>query len=496
METIVRRLIEQLHGFSESAGFIPESFSQLEAIIDELFGESLSTLKATSIHSSHEALVNYKGYWQDSNLGPFFRRKNEQFISRKGDERLLRVYVCDSVASVVGEDWFADTAIEQVSQGATVKVIEIDLGKVFSYEDFGIYEHESGKTPVESYLLLAPRDRNVQQPSLTTSVTADSRVVANYSHKFELLWEQSTEPLKILTSVRLYEAERRPLEGHGQAKITDLFGQRIILRRMERLDTMEGLRAPSAGVVRKYQQPYAKTISDHIRLRFPDVRRLLYVGDTYKNDGTLVRNLQALGWDVSGFICEPNLGIARLWFNGILYTNQWTDLVGFVNKMQAKIGPNVLGIFDIDQTLWAPKGVHDGPLSHSRTRAMSQLINEYVVNPNSDVAKRAKARVNVLYQEISKVKYLPLTLDNEDFKAAICVFLSLNLVFNQPRLESFNHEAGTALFEELGRLETSEFLDFVRTKYIPGFTHPERADEENITRFIMGDTVSRPDLSV
>ncbi len=480
MEAIVRRLIDRLHSFASPAGFMPESLSELEASIDELFGSTLSTLKATSIHSNYDALASYKGYWQDGQLGPFFIHKNEQFLSRREGQQLLRVFACDSVASAVGEEWFNDTVIPQVKHGAAVKVIEIDPARVLTYEDFGIYEHQSGSDSAGNYLLLAPRDRNLEQDGLTTSVTADSGTVADYSRKFDILWAQSAAPLELLDSGRLDKAERRPLGRYGLGKVTDIFGRQVILRRMERLDTGERLDTSATGFVRKYQQPYAEAISNHLKLRFPSVRSVLYVGDTHKNDGGVIRNLQALNWDVSGFICSPDLGISRLWFQDILYTNSWTDLVGFADKVFGKAGPGTMALFDIDQTLWAPKGIHDRPLSNSRTRAMSRMIDGYVRDLDSDVAKHARARIGPLYREVSKVKYLPLTLDNEDFKAAICVFLSLNIVFDKHLLKS----AGARIYEDLGRSDPDEFLDIVRKEYLPSFMRRAKDDDENIRRFL------------
>jgi len=481
-ERLLRRVVGQLHGFAGAAGFIPESIKELEECIDELFSGTLSTLKATSIHSNHEALATYKGYWQHSELGPFFKRKNEQFLKRSGNRRILRVYACDSLASSVAEAWFAATVIQQVRQGATVKVVQIDLDKVFSYEDFGIYEHGKASDPAETYLLLAPRDRNLGSLNLTAAVISDPSVVGTYSHKFETFWRQSAKPLEIMISTHADQAASRALKSHGTGSIEDLFERRVILRRMERLDTGEKL-FPSP-VVRKYQFPYAKAISDHTKTAFPDARHLLYIGDTYINDGTLIRNLQALNWEIMGFICEPKLGFTGLCFNDIIYTNRWTDLVGFAESVSNKLGPDTLAIFDIDQTLWGPKGVHEGPLSGSRTRAMSSLIDEYVVNSSADVAIASKARIGPLYQEISNVKYLGLTLDNEDFKATICVFLSLNLVFDQRRLEVGTRETGAAFFEELGRLDVRNFVNH-GAKYISSFLRSSDDSEENITRFIM-----------
>jgi hypothetical protein len=484
MDSLLRQLVGRLHGFSEPSGFVPESLGELESSIDELFGDSLSTLKATSIHSNHEALATYKGYWEDTELGPFFKRKNEEFLARASDRKIFRVYACDSIAESVVENWFRSTVIAQVTQGASVKVVQIENDHIFQYEDFGIYEHRSQDKDAGTYLLLAPRERNQQRHNLNTSVITDSATVEEYLRKFRSLWGQSADPLRLVKSGRLDKADLQPLEVHGEGRIRDYFGQHVILRKMERIDTKEKLLPASAGFVRKYQYSYAEAISDHLKRRYAHVRNLLYVGDTYKNDGTAIRNLQGLGWDVTGFICEPKLEIERLWFNSVLYTSRWTDLIAFADEVQSKVGPHTLVLFDIDQTLWAPKGVHEGPLTRSRTRAMSRLVDEYV-SPGSEVGERAKGRIELLYSEISEVKYLPLTLDNEDFKATICVFLSLNLLFDQEHLEGSDREMGAAFFEDLGRMDPSGFLDFVSKKYLRKYFLSPGGGEAKITRFII-----------
>jgi len=482
---LIRQLVGRLEGFTAPQGFVPQSSIELETCIDELFGGSLTTLKATSIHSNHDALKNYKGYWEDRDLGDFFKRKNKAFLSRDDNRTLLRVFACDSVAECVAEEWFTSTAVQQVKDGAHVKVVEINPARVIQYEDFGVYEHEDGESAPGGYVLLAPRDSNLHSRGLTTSVIVDSHVVSDFLTKFEALWDQSPEPLALLDAALFDEASRRPLDHHGSVRITDLFGGRIILRRMKRLDTGEVLLGASTGYVRKYQPAYAAAVSKHLRRTLPDVNRLIYVGDTYKNDGTAIRNLQSLGWDVKGFICEPALGLSRLWLNDVMYTNQWSDLAGFADHIQSDVGPRTQALFDIDQTLWAPKGVHDKPLAKSRTRAMAKLVDDYVADESSDVAMRAKARIEELYSEISQVKYLPLTLDNEDFKATICVFLALNVVFDEYRLESGGREGGAAFFGEIGQLDVVDFVNFVRSNYLPAYLHHEQGGEASITRFIM-----------
>jgi Domain of unknown function (DUF4062) len=482
IESLIGRLIDRLQSFTTPAGFVPDSFGELEACIQELFGRSLTTLKATSIHSNDEALYAYRGYWHDDELGPYFKSKNDELLGKE-QKRLLRIFACDSIAESVAESWFTDTVVGQVSQGAVVKVVEIDKRKVAEYEDFGLYEHNMDGTEAGTYLLMAPRLRNLHQ-RLSTAITANADAVSRYSEKFNEMWEQSVEPLEIIREGEMIEAANIERGSHGTAKISDLFGRRVILRKMERLDTKERLLASNAGVARKYQIGYAQALSRHLKRRFPDVRNVIYVGDTHKNDGTAIRNLQKLGWDASGFICEPKLGIGQLWFNNVLYTDRWTDLVAFAEKVKSRVGRSTIGIFDIDQTLWAPKGIHEGPLTSSRTRAMLRLIDGYIGAPDAEVGRRARQRIAALYEEISEVKYLPLTLDNEDFKAVVCVFLSLNLMFDQHRLEG-GREEGAAFFEEIGRMDTDEYVDKIKKEYLPTFLRPDRDGEANITHLIM-----------
>jgi hypothetical protein len=478
---LMSRFIERLHNFSEPAGFTPDSVQELGIALDELFGDTLTLLQATSIHSNHKDLASYKGYWEDNVLGPFFKKKNKEFLSRPGS-KIKRIYVCDSLSDVLAEKWFSDTVVQHVREGALVRVVQVTERYISQYEDFGIYEH-SGNS--DAYLLLAPKEKNVQEKALRTAVSADPTKVSEYKRKFEKMWSQSNETLEIVSSPQTNEADQQSLGIHGEGAINDLFDQHVILRRMQRLDTNECLLPENAHSVRKYQREYADALSNHIKNCFPTVEHLFYIGDTYKNDGTAIRNLQALDWDVTGFICEPKLKIEGLWFNSILYTNRWIDLIDYAARVREKVGPKSLALFDIDQTLWAPKGIHDSPLNRARTQAIKNLIDDYV-DPGSPIANSAKARIELLYNEISEVKYLnSLTLDNEDYKAAICVFLSLNAIWNQPEIDRGDTDQGAAFFQRYHEYSPAKFLEFLKTEYLPKFLNPGQPGETNITHFML-----------
>lgn len=490
LSRMVTSLLNRLHGLSSEKGFAPESTEELRLLLDVLFGSGLRTLKATSIHSSHPDLVAYRGYWEDPDLGPFFQNKNQDFLNRQDRGReLRRIYVCDSIADSVAEAWFGRTVVDQVQMGAQVKVLELDEqkhGPASSYEDFGIYEHGVAADRAFSYLLLAPLDKNRTGDDLHTVLIPDQKTVATYAERFDSMWERQTETLTMETSTTLDEARRQRQKIHGEARINDLFDGRVILRSMRRLDTGTALLSEDSGFVRKYERQYAQALASHISSSWPRVRQVLYIGDTYRNDGTLIRNLQSLGLQVSGFICEPQLQLRRLWFNSILYSDEWSDLIAFGREAVSSVGQEVLAIFDIDQTLWAPKGVHEGPLSHTRTRAMTRLVDGYMHGPEeNEVARRAKERIPGLYEEISKVKYHDsLTMDNEDYKAAICVFLALNIVAAPQELRG-PVQRGVAFFTRVGDLSAADFASYIMDDYLPPIVSMEGSSGlANFNRFI------------
>lgn len=467
VSNLVMWFLDRIHGLPTASGFAPQSMEELRLLLEVLFGDTLRTLKATSIHSGRREFVSYQGYWNHPDLGTFFRDKNRQFLTRPttGHE-IQRIYACDGLAESVAEPWFAETVLQQVGEGALVKVVEINGQKLSSYEDFGIYEHEHGPDDRAGYLLLAPVDQNNAGDDLRTIVTPERNTVQAYTRKFDRMWRERDEALTIDHSPFLDEAYSQPLGLYGVDTINSLFEECIILRNMRRLDTGDALLPDDAGFVRKYELNYAEALAKHVRTSWPDTRNILYVGDTYRNDGGAIRNLQNLRLDVSGFICEPRLGLRRLWFNSTLYSNSWTDLIAFAARNFRHVNQNTLAIFDIDQTLWAPKGVHDRPLALTRTEAMARLVEGYVHDAAGEVAERARERIPCLYEEISGVKYHKgLTMDNEDYKAAICVFLSLNLLWD-PYEERGDRQRGIEFFNRLGRLPTAEFVSYVRDNYL------------------------------
>src|SRR5215213_1128563 len=164
---LVRLFASRLHEFvdemlalSSTKGYRIRNLEELQEIVAFLFDSPLSMLRATSIHSNDPRLQSYKSYWDHPVFGVFFGLKNKTFLSNGGN--IQRLYICDSLGSALRENWFKGIALQQVREGASVKVVQIQPNDVDRYEDFGIYIHSSGEDPDKEYVLVAPRELNVK----------------------------------------------------------------------------------------------------------------------------------------------------------------------------------------------------------------------------------------------------------------------------------------------------------------------------------------------
>lgn len=490
---LLASLVARLETMRGADGYAPQNVGELSLLLTVLFGETLTDLKATSIHSSKASLQSYKGYWDDPTLGPLFKDRNQKFLHRGGS--MERIFVCDSVAEAVGESWFTTAVLPQVRAGATVRVTELETRRLHDYEDFGIYDHQKhgGR-----YLLLAPPARNASSVYLQTAIISEYDTVAKYAAKFDSLQTQHKRRHSPVAMLRRDEHDEIPEPGsHGTGTINSIMGGQVVLRRLMRLDTKDSLIA-DRRIVRKHDGQYATAVFNHIRTSFPEVSTIVYVGDTQRNDGSLVRHLQGKAFDlkaklaataaraapsgetggaatdakagplsVYGFICEPALQVEGAWLNDVLYTDKWTDLIGFAEVAKDKLGPRMLGIFDIDQTLWAAKGVSDNPLNDLRRAAVSALVERYCEGPRADaLVTEIQERVVQLYDNLGAIKYHgALTLDNEDLRAGIAMAMGLNLMRSPDDGRTDPITAGW--LERLANRTPAQFARFVVEKYLP-----------------------------
>ena len=397
--------------------------------IEDLLNDSLVRLRSARVRTKKARFDNYLGLTDDPKLGPLLGSAIHDLIDAGGE--FVRVFSCDDLTSAVREQWF-DEGIDLVKRGGNVYVIEMD-DDVDLYEDLGVFDYKD----VSPYMLRVPVREDHSRAKL--EISNDKDLVAEYNARYLRLMQKAPGPLEVVRDADAATAEVQQGEVHGSARVSDLFEDKVVLRSMTRLDTGKRLLDDDGAFVRKYQMQYAQAFSNHVKSEFPDVNRIVFVGDTFMNDASVVRNLQRIGWDVDGYICDPKLGKSGVWFNKIFYSDCWTDLVAFARKI-TKPDARTLAIVDLDQTLWAPKGVHEGPLAATRKRAVAAVVDTYL--DDSAQAADIKAKILDIYDEIDDAKYIPsLTLDNEDFKAAISAFIALDVLSRD--IDSFVDETKT-----------------------------------------------------
>lgn len=462
----VQRLSDTLRSLTSPSGYQANSYDELLDVIELLFGATLKKLQATSIISDRPGLSVYKEYWADPKIGQRFEEKNRRFLAAGGC--IERIYICDSFDDAVLSPWFDANVLRQVEDGATITLVEIDPAA--SYEDFGVYSHAGDTEGETRYILVAPREYNATSDVLNTNLKCVG--AGEFDEKFAQLWGRAPEP------IRFFDLGTPPavIEDAGRGSLSDLFGKSIVLRNLKRLDGIS-LAGGTPGFVRKYEPVYAEAVGRHIEQCFKGTKSVLYFGDTFENDGRLMRNLQRSGWNLYGFICNPQVPNPKPFvFADIFYTRQWDAATEFLSWVADRVDlGSTLAIFDIDQTLWAPRGLNEAAISASRKNAIAAIMNSYFPE-NERFRKKAVRAANLVYQVVCREEYYDLTLDNEDYKAAITLLMALGFYD-----DGFKGGEGLPLFDLDGDKDQDFCAVSVLNLYLP---RKRGAVERPIDRFI------------
>ncbi|MBF0283504.1 MAG: hypothetical protein HQL51_03500 [Magnetococcales bacterium] len=412
-EKHIEKLATRLYGFNRKDGYETETVSEQQFIFGELFGPNLVSLRATSFQMKDGESPLFRSFWNNAVLGVA--------ISTHQIRDMTCILVCDSKRDCIETHWFR-LALNQIRHNPKLKVYIYESqnpGKE-GLTNFAIFEHQSNQNQ-STYIFDAPHQ---DERSLRTSLIVNHDSCNIYTSKFVRTMESSGDNIKLLETDQ--ELDEIPvIVSDSKDSISNLFSDKIILRGLKRIDSNESLLGSENRFVRKYEPDYAKLVGSHIRKRFGGANTLIYVGDTCKNDGGAIRNLQSHGFTVFGFVCNQKM--ERVWVDNILYTDRWTDLVSFHKMISTHLchcnNEKVLAVFDIDQTLWAPKGVNEGVIKSARISAIIQTLQTVTPGGSKSIDDLAK----LVYKELDKDVYEPLAEDNEDFKAIITIALACSV---------------------------------------------------------------------
>lgn len=242
----------------------------------------------------------------------------------------------------------------------------------------------------------------------------------------------------------IFEERRSPINVYGKASISDFLGDFVVYRnlipvdpRLPRLEDLQTVVEESAGrIPRKLEHAYAQVVIEILgqarRLDLPNISlsRLLFVGDTRLSDGKAFANLCAAGgWRGLAFIASEEEGDERVeieWQDDqVLYlANKWHALKRldtFCDEEGFRIDEETVVVIDIDKTAIGARGRNDHVINQARVEAVRKTLAGLVGDEfNLPDFQRT-------YDLLNQPEFHPLTEDNQDYLAYVCMILSSDL---------------------------------------------------------------------
>jgi hypothetical protein len=256
------------------------------------------------------------------------------------------------------------------------------------------------------------------------------------------------------------------MKNFGRARLSDYFGDWIIYRNLEPLDKrLRGLKTSGykmgiSGdqIPRKLDKEYAKAAlwfteeAQQIRKVDTPLAEMLFVGDTLLNDGQAYLNLRQLsGWQSACFIGSeqerqpPAVEIDEK--EAIYSANRWEALGSWAEWMTQqgfRLDERTAVIVDIDKTALGAKGRNDQVIDRARLQGIFRTMDAVL---GSDFNRRA---FEEQYNELNRTRYHPLTGDNQDYLAYICLVLNIGLIKYDELLQEIEKKSLES-FEQLVR---------------------------------------------
>ena len=256
---------------------------------------------------------------------------------------------------------------------------------------------------------------------------------------------------------------------YGSTSLHEFLGDRVVYRSLnsvdDRLPGLQDLRG-KAGIEahqtpRKGQPAYARVIvplleaARRLQRRNGILKRLLYVGDTRRNDGRAFRTIARTGgWPGVAFIGGENQEPPSFQLleneeeNQVLYlANRWAalhDLDAFCRDRNFPLDQETAVILDLDKTCLGARGRNDQIINQARVEAV-RLTVDSLLGEAFD-----RDRFQETYQLWNQPVFHAFTGDNQDYLAYICLMLGSDV---------FDTETVVQAVEE-GEMKT--FQQFIR----------------------------------
>lgn len=250
---------------------------------------------------------------------------------------------------------------------------------------------------------------------------------------------------------------------HGNAALSDLLGDYVAYRKLSPADPrLPGLQDIRPGTPpRKGEPAYAQVVAPILQaaraINSPaELRRMIVIGDTQRSDLGLFETLRThMGWQGRAFIADEQAGAAPLmrWESAIAFANAWVAMHAFQAALEAdefRVDESTVVILDIDKTMLGARGRNHVLIDSSRMRALQAAVAATLgTSFEQELFTQS-------YKALDQARYHPLTEDNQDYLAYLCVMLcagGLNMQDTEALLEHRERlDAALTLID--GRLDT------------------------------------------
>jgi hypothetical protein len=231
------------------------------------------------------------------------------------------------------------------------------------------------------------------------------------------------------------------LQNFGMGTLADLFGDLVIYRSLEPLDRrLRGFKTAyyqmgldESPIPRKLNPNYARAalwfLEQVQKLRGAALNEVLFIGDTLSGDAQAFRNILKIS-DLPGsaFIATEKAAEPEhheIMEGNVYFANRWAsiaDWLAWTLEQGFQIDEGTVVIVDMDKTAIGARGRNDKAIDIARLEGIYRTIDS-ILGDKFDHELFEKH-----YNDLNRAKYHPLTEDNQDYLAYICLVLNTGLI--------------------------------------------------------------------
>ena len=244
----------------------------------------------------------------------------------------------------------------------------------------------------------------------------------------------------------------------GKGCVADFLADRMVYRSLNPADSrLPGLESlsrqlglPAGLVPRKSELDYARVVvellkhSQHMHAPGANLRQIIFIGDTRRNDGLTFDNLcRVSGLPGVAFIGDETsapalVEMAATESGQTLYlANRWSALLdkgekgfaGYCRRQGFEVDEHTAVLIDLDKTALAARGRNAQVIDQARVQAVEDTVAESLGESFDLQAFR------VAYDRLNQPEFHSFTADNQDYLAYICLILGSGMVELQELVE-------------------------------------------------------------